>query len=122
MQGDAYSDSRIKDASFAELEVQLLSKHAVSGSPQMLSELSDAELAAHKARLHAGKARLKARLKAELATFDGELAGVDAEERTRESARVRDLVSFSLLSKNELVAFEKRFPYFCCPLCTSPLP
>ncbi len=117
MQGDAYSDSRIKDSSFAELEVQLLSKHAVSGSPQMLSELSDAELAAHKARLHAGKARLKA----ELATFDGELDGVDAEERTRESARVRDLVAFSLLSKNELIAFEKRFPCFCCPLCTSPL-
>jgi hypothetical protein len=58
---------------------------------------------------------------AELATFDVELAGVDAEERTRESARVRDRVSFSLLSKNELDAFEKQFPYCCCPLCTSPL-
>ena len=58
---------------------------------------------------------------AELATFDVELAGVHAEERTRESARVRDRVSFSLLSKNELDAFEKQFPYCCCPLCTSPL-
>ena len=48
----------------------------------------------------------------ELATFDVELAGVDAEERTRESARVRDRVSFSLLSKNELDEFEKQFPSF----------
>jgi hypothetical protein len=58
---------------------------------------------------------------AELTTFHVELAGVLAEERTRESARVRDRVSFSLLSKNELDAFEKRFPACCCPLCTSPL-
>ena len=50
---------------------------------------------------------------AELATFDVELAGVDAEQRTRESARVRDRVSFSLLSKKELDAFEKQFPSFC---------
>jgi hypothetical protein len=57
----------------------------------------------------------------ELATFDVELAGVDTEERTRESARARDRVSFSLLSKKELEAFEKQFPSFCCPLCTSPL-
>ena len=197
MQGDAYSDNRIKDSNCAALvqqlshtsacgsnsrirqqcnsrirqhaqfEEQLLSKHAVSASPEMLSELSDAELSAHTARLHAGIARLEAELAtidvelarveafstsksekqvshaegaaaratgaranepsrhsagaAELATFDVELAGVDAEERTRESARVRDRVSFSLLSKNELDAFEKRFPACCCPLCTSPL-
>jgi uncharacterized small protein (DUF1192 family) len=65
------------------LEEQLLSKHAVSASPEMLSELSDAELSAHKARLQAGKARVEAELakiKAELATFDVELAGVDAVE------------------------------------------
>ena len=42
-----------------ELEEQLLSKHAVSASPEMLSELSDAEVSAHKARLHAGIARLE---------------------------------------------------------------
>ena len=59
-----------------ELEEHLLSKHAVSASPEMLSELSDAELSAHKARLHAGIARLEA----ELATIDVELARVEAQD------------------------------------------
>ena len=52
-------------------------------TPLMLSELSDAELSAHKARLLAGKARVEAELamvNAELATFDVQLAGVDAVE------------------------------------------
>jgi hypothetical protein len=49
----------------------------------MLSGLSHAELDAHKARLHADKARVQAML---LAT-DRELTRVDAEQRTRERVR-----------------------------------
>ena len=64
-------------------ELEDLSKHAVCVSPEMLSELSDAELSALKARLLAGKARVEAELamlNEELATFDVQLAGVDAVE------------------------------------------
>jgi hypothetical protein len=105
VQGDAYADSRLKDSSSAEL----LSKHAVSGSPQMLSGLSEAQLDAHKARLHADKARLHAdmaRDQARLLATDGELTRVDAEQRTRE--RVREDV-------------DKRYPKLHCPISTSPL-
>ena len=49
----------------------------------MLSGLSEAELDAHKARLHADKARDQAMLLA----IDRELTRVDAELRTRERVR-----------------------------------
>ena len=51
--------------------------------------------------------------------------GALANEPTSHSAGAaeltRDRVSFSLLSKKELDVFEKQFPHFCCPLCTSSL-
>ncbi len=56
----------------------------------MLSGLSDAELDAHKARLHADKARDQVMLLA----IDRELTRVDAELRTRE--RVREDVAGDL--------------------------
>ncbi len=68
----------------------------------MLSGLSEAELDAHKARLHTDKTRLQTRL---LAT-DGELTRVDAEQRTRERVREDD---------------DKRYPKLHCPISTSPL-
>ena len=57
--------------------------NALRATPLILSDLSDAELSAHKARLLAGKARVEAELamvNEELATFDVQLAGVDAVE------------------------------------------
>jgi hypothetical protein len=53
----------------------------------MLSGLSDAELDAHKARLHTDKARDQAMLQAMLLAIDRELTRVDAELRTRERVR-----------------------------------
>ena len=53
----------------------------------MLSGLSDAELDADKARLHADNAREKAMIQAMLLEIDLELTRVDAELRRRERVR-----------------------------------
>ena len=51
----------------------------------------------------------------------GALANESSSHSAGAAELTRDRVSFSLLSKKELDAFEKQFPSFCCPLCTSPL-
>ena len=51
----------------------------------------------------------------------GALANEPSSHSAGAAELTRDRVSFSSLSKKELDAFEKQFPSFCCPLCTSPL-
>ena len=51
----------------------------------------------------------------------GALANEPSSHSAGAAELTRDRVSFSSLSKKELDAFEKQFPWFCCPLCTSPL-
>ena len=51
----------------------------------------------------------------------GALANEPSSHSAGAAELTRDRVSFSLLSKKELDVFEKQFPHFCCPLCTSSL-
>ena len=51
----------------------------------------------------------------------GALANEPSSHSAGAAELTRDRVSFSLLSTKGLHAFEKQFPSFCCPLCTSPL-